>query len=368
MNDILLNVFDETMNREKKEAKILSSGDKFNCFFRKLNDNSNIKDTVLMYYSSSLNIKQGTLIQIKNQTYIALNCETIENDVYKKSAMVHTNGTINTNNFLVEELPFYGGNINDATEDTGNNLSIIGGNIEIITEDNFKSRKLEINDEFNEWGRTWRITNIFYIDGFCHLVVEVTNDKEIERTYHLEIPNLTITNVSPGDSANIKSSAYVNDTIINATITYKSSNEKVATVTNDGIVEFLADGQVFFTILWEEQNISKNTPIITVMSAATDDNVSLYVQSLPEICFDFEEDIDYYVLKGGIKVSDIPVYARVEGLSDAFLKKINVDIKEKIITIIVSGSVMLDKEFDLIIYNNNYNIEHRQSIKVTSLF
>ena len=133
-------------------------------------------------------------------------------------------------------------------------------------------------------------------------------------------------------------------------------------------MEFLADGQVFFTILWEEQNISKNTPIITVMSAATDDNVSLYVQSLPEICFDFEEDIDYYVLKGGIKTSDIPVYARVEGLSDAFLKKINVDIKEKIITIIVSGSVMLDKEFDLIIYNDDYNIEHRQSIKVTSLF
>ena len=49
MNNILTRVFDETMQREGRTISTVTSGESFQCFFRRNNDNTNSKDTMIMY-------------------------------------------------------------------------------------------------------------------------------------------------------------------------------------------------------------------------------------------------------------------------------------------------------------------------------
>ena len=96
MNNILTRVFDETLQREGRTISTVTSGESFECFFRRNNDNTNSKDTMIMYYRCGSPVNAGTLLSYAGNTYIALNKETAENDVYFKSAIIKTNGTINT--------------------------------------------------------------------------------------------------------------------------------------------------------------------------------------------------------------------------------------------------------------------------------
>lgn len=164
------------MSREHKTVTVCETGEQFECFFRKNNDNINYRDTMIMFYDVDSPVEVGTLLLYGGNIYLTLNKETAENDVYFKSAVIRTNGEINTHSLSVVGLAFYGDSVNGATPTDSTNLNLINGNIEVMTEDNALSRALEVGDLFNEWGRTWKIANLFFIDGICHIVLEITAD------------------------------------------------------------------------------------------------------------------------------------------------------------------------------------------------
>lgn len=370
----LLNVFNDTLRREGKEVKAITADQTFKCFFRRSNDNLNERDSMIMFYAVDAPVNAGSLIEYNGNVYMLLNKETAENEIYYKSAIAKTMGKINTHSLSVLDLAFYGININNATAQADNNLSMIDGNVEVLTEDCDKSRKLVINDVFNEWGRTWQINNLFYIDGICHVILELIADSTPTYDYQLTLTELASVNVAPGDVDILKATATINDTSVDATIEYHSTNTDVATIDASGNIEYLSDGEVQFSATWIEQNIVATTDVVVVASAPVSEDVSIYVQSLPEICYDFEETLTYYAIKGGTRDDTIPVKFKVENISvtnnyDSYLKRITItDNGDNTIELAVNGSQMLGKTFDLVAYNEEYAVEHRQNIKVTSLF
>lgn len=373
--NILNDMFAQSMKREHKIVTVCETGEQFECFFRKNNDNINRRDTMIMYYDVNAPVKVGSLLAYGDNTYLTLNKETAENEVYFKSAIIRTNGVINTHSLSVVGLPFYGDDVNNSNSTGNNYLTIIDGNIDVMTEDNELSRALKIDDLFNEWGRTWQITNLFYIDGICHIVLKVHANVKPTYTYSLVISNLLSLNVAPEDTDSITATAYCNDIeMTNATITYSSSNDEVSTIDSNGNITYLADGEVYFMAQWKEQEITEQTEAVTVLSAPVDDSVTIYVQELDEICYDFPETLNYYAMSGGVRDDSIPVSFKIENISvtsnyNTYLKKITVtDNGDGTIELSVDGSVMRDKTFDLVAYNDEYGVENRQNIKVVSLF
>lgn len=373
--NILSDIFQQSMQREHKTVTIRGTGEQFECFFRKSNDNINRRDTMTMFYDVDAPVEVGALLLYGGNTYLTLNKETAENDVYFKSAIIRTNGVINTHSLSVVGLPFYGDNVNNATATNTTNFNLIDGNIEVMTEDNDISRALKVDDLFNEWGRTWKISNLFYIDGICHIVLEVNVNVTPTYNYSVVLSTLASYNVVPEDTASISATAYCNETeMIKASIVYSSSNNEVATIDSNGNISYLADGEVYFTATWQEQNISQSTETVTVASTPADDSVSIYVERLEEICYDFPETLRYYAIRGGARDDTIPVSFKIENINvtnnyNTYLKKITItDNGDNTIELSVSGSVMRSKTFDLVAYNEEYEVENRQNIKVVSLF
>ncbi len=58
-------------------------------------------------------------------------------------------------------------------------MSAISGNMEFITEFNKLSQKIQVNDTFNEFGRTFKVDNMYYKDGILYLVTKVTLDEKL---------------------------------------------------------------------------------------------------------------------------------------------------------------------------------------------
>lgn len=373
MNRTLNYIFDDTMKREGKRATLLYGGEEFICFFRRNNDNQNIKDTMTMYYRVDSPVYTGSLLKFDRFNYLVLNKETAENDVYYKSALIRCNGTINTHSLSVVGLPIYGVKVNNAKAEQTTYYAVIDGNIEVKTQDCEESRALRIDDQFNEYGRTWLITNIYYIDGICHLMCEVKADITPTYEYTLEISSLDSVNVIPHESARITATAYINgNKADNATITYISSDIDVATIDDNGVIDYRRDGEVTFTAIWLEQNIRETTPTVTVATAPTNYDYEIFVTPIDEICFEFPETLTYYMTFGGVRNDEIPICFRIDNpnnLSSAQLKHIKITDKgNHTIEVNIDSSNLLGKEFELVAYNDEYETENRQTIKVTSLF
>lgn len=374
MYNVLSDIFEETMRRECHTAATFTTGEKFECFFRRNNDNLNEHDTMVMYYRVDAPVQAGTLISFDGFTFLALNRETVENDVYYKSSIVRTNGVANTHSFSVVGLPFYSNTINNVTATNGTNLSIIDGNAEVLTEDSAASRALAINDLFNEWGRTWKITNLFYIDGICHIVMEVNGNVEPTYRYKVVLSSLMSLHVNKGDTDTLTATAYINDEVTNAKIEYSSSNNEVATIDNSGNIEYLAEGKVTFTATWTEQDVSATTDTVTIQSEPVDEDISIYMEKIEEIFRGLESEFVCYTLKGGARDDSIPVTIKAENVSgvsnqEAYLAYIKITNKgDGKFEVKVDNSNMTYKTFELVATVDGYEASTRRTVKVVPFF
>lgn len=173
--------FNETMKREGRT--ITCHGNEIKCFFRKNPEEMSIRDSIILYYDKNAAIDCGNIYQYRDCNYLIMNKETAENDIYCKSHAVRCNGFIRNLTTEMEKTYIYcSGLLNTlAAQDTF--LSIIDGNAVFQTEANEESRKAQINDKFNQFGRSWQIQNIYEIDGILHLSCQIVED--VEEVYML---------------------------------------------------------------------------------------------------------------------------------------------------------------------------------------
>ena len=172
----LENVFHATLDREGRKITAVTSGQTFPAFMRREDDNNTVEDRIKIFYGVDAPVNQGSIIAYGNKNYILVNRETEENDCYYKSFAVACNAVITLNDGLIIGVPAYSADMQRELEWSGQVITIIQGNMEFWCENNAITRQFKVNDEFCEFGRTFKITNVYYKDGIVHLVSEVTRE------------------------------------------------------------------------------------------------------------------------------------------------------------------------------------------------
>ena len=256
--------YKRTMEREGKILTTYTGGTEFKAFFRINNDNENQRETIVIYYDVTAPVRPGTLVMYGYGVYLALNRETVENDVYYKSTLVKCNGVYNENSGAVMNIPFYSDNMKYSVSVGNNTITMLNGNIEIITEENSLSKKIAIDQKFNEFGRTFNVCNLYSMDGILHIIAEVYSNMTPTYTYSVVIDGTPTTSLKTGETVQLTATTYMGETITTgATLDWTSSDNTIATVDGTGLVTCVSEGTATITCTWVEQDV-KGTATINI--------------------------------------------------------------------------------------------------------
>ena len=259
--------YKRTMEREGKILTTYTGGAEFKAFFRINNDNEKQRETIVIYYDVTAPVRPGTLVMYGYGVYLALNRETVENDVYYKSTLVKCNGVYNDNSGAVMNIPFYSDNMKSSVSVGNSTITMLNGNIEIITEENSLSKKIKIDQKFNEFGRTFKVCNLYSMDGILHIIAEVYSDMTPTYTYSVVIDGTPITSLKTGETVQFTATTYMGETITTgATLDWTSSDNTIATVDGTGLVTCVSEGTAMITCTWVEQDV-KGTASINVSNS-----------------------------------------------------------------------------------------------------
>lgn len=235
MYNTAYSAFSDALKREGKVITAYSDNASYNVIFRKNNDTNQLKNRLTIFYSADCGIHAGQMLTYGNKHFLVLNQETPESDIYFKSNLIETNAIIhmilNSNEI---NMPVYAYDIADGLGQINNVMSVISGNIHIIAEPNSITKLLEINNQFDSCGRHWKINNIIVKDNIINLYCEV-----IATTPHTYTVTITANDsYHRGESAQLTAVAKQDDTVVNASLVWTSSNTSLATVDNTGLVNF----------------------------------------------------------------------------------------------------------------------------------
>lgn len=257
--------FERTMKREGKIIQTYTGGTEFRAFFRTRDEHENQRETIIMYYDVTAPVRPGTLVMVGYGVFLALNRETTENDIYYKSVMVKCNGIFNENTGIVHNVPFYCSNMKSSVSVGNNVISMLNGNLELITEENSLSKQIDICQTFNEFGRTFEVTNKYTMDGIVHLIAEVRAGQKADFVYTIQIDGLFNSSVPVNSVIQLEATPYVNDNpTTGATLEWKSSDNSIATVDGTGKISGISEGEAQITIVWVEKNVSETINITVV--------------------------------------------------------------------------------------------------------
>ena len=274
----LESVFESTMGREGRILTTYSSGAEFRAFFRIKNDYENQRETITIYYDVTAPVHSGTLIMIENEVFLALNKETVENDVYYKSTLIKCNGVYNENKGVIFNIPFYSDNVKASLAIGNNVITTLNGNVELLTEENSLSKQIEIDQYFNEFGRTFKVTNKYSIDGILHVIGEVEADQEPVAVYDIKIDGMPSAYVKPDSTIQLSAAPYINGSATTgATFDWTSSDNFVAIVDDTGKITTLSNGTAKITVTWIEKDISESIYITVANENVTSELTYKYI-------------------------------------------------------------------------------------------
>lgn len=267
MYDVLTSQFNEALTREGNTVTDSTGTTSYRCLFRKNSDKNSSDNRLTIFYPVSESIEQGQLLKYKGRYFLALNQETDENDTYYKSDLLQVNTSIHTivvadasNNTAYELfLQAYAEDLSSVGLYGDSQISIVGGNISFIVQDNADSRKLKIDATFTALGGTWKIVNLYFKSGLGYVFTERTADAISSPVYAVTVTGSD--SVTMEDVTQLVATATITDgstttTILNPTIDWSCSNTSLATVSNTGLITGVAEGNVVITANWAEHDVS----------------------------------------------------------------------------------------------------------------
>lgn len=269
--------FERSMKREGKIITTYTGGTEFRAFFRTRDEHENQRETIIMYYDVTAPVRPGTLVMVGYGVFLALNRETTENDIYYKSTLIKCNGIFNENTGIVHNVPFYCSNLKSSVSVGNNVITMLNGNLELLTEENLLSKQIDIHQCFNEFGRTFKITNKYTMDGIVHLIAEVRADQKANFVYTIQIDGLLNSSVPVNSVIQLEATPYINDNpTTGATFEWVSSDNSIATVDSMGKVNCLSEGTAKITVTWKERGVSESVNIIVSSKGESISPVHIY--------------------------------------------------------------------------------------------
>lgn len=366
----LESLFEATMKREGKILTTHSSGTEFRAFFRIRNDNENQRETIVIYYDVTAPVYSGTLVMIGDSVYLALNKETVENDVYYKSTLVKCNGVFNDNDGEIYNIPFYSDNMKSSVSIGNNIVNMMNGSIELITEENILSKQIDIDMTFNEFDRTFIVTNKYSIDGITHIIAEVYANTKPKYTYNIRVEGLIDSYVEPNTTVQLTAIPYINNSIatINATFEWRSSDTSVATVDNTGKVLFLSEGEVDIIVTWVEKNIeARNT--VTVTNDENFEKWTMEIQGREDLKIGYPRTYTIITKLNNTEtyLSDVQ-YEIINSSTDIEFETVDFDANNNTLKLLVEKETMIRETFTIRAYQAEKGIEAVLNIRITSLW
>ena len=270
--DILGSVFNSVMVRELEIVTDYWTQKKYRIFARSNKNTNEQNSKSQFYYYADEGISEGSLIEINRKTYLALNQATVENTLYKKSDLFECNIVIDTfSNGHELEIPGFSYYLTSVFGNDYPQVSVVSGNMQVITIDNDKSRSIKVNSRFNALGAEWRIEDRVSRNGLIHFYIS----KQAETPppdRELEILSRPEYEIGKSEYINVwakrkESSSNSWSTVHNATILWESSNSSVVSFDDEGFAYFKNVGTATITAIWKEHNIIDSADIAVVAEA-----------------------------------------------------------------------------------------------------
>lgn len=366
--DTLQRQFNDALKREGKTITTYYNRDTVPCLFRINEDGNNEADRVRIFYPISSPITSGQLIEYRNRIYLVLNQETAENDIYYKSSIVQTNAELKwTKDGIVYKMPCYAGDLISPMPTDGTVLSVIDGNIQILTEDTARSRLLTLNTVLETMGGVYKVSNYLYKTGFAYKYIERTAGTITPPVYVIDIVGNTQFDIVETQSATLTVTTTIDgEPKANPTVTWTSSNESVATV-SDEVVTFLSVGSVTITATWEEGNVS-DTIDITVTDSTPVANYTIQVTHAgqPTLYVGGSNKIIYIKpYLDGVETNAIPVSYEIIGkLSGMFATETYDPALYKLTLKAALVTANIGKKFTVRGYNTEYGVEGTKEFEI----
>lgn len=255
--------FSDALKREKKFVTTYYNNETVPCLFRRLEDNKNTTNYIQIFYSVDSPIKQGQIITYGGKNFITLNQETVENNVYYKSSLIECNTTLEiVVNQRMQHIPCYAGDLLSPGLVVSNTISVVDGNIELITESTDDVNAIKFDTAFKILGGTYEIINRYIKSGLTYLYVQRTTSIpekepvfEVELTSDAQYEMDTTTTLTPVATID----GVLDD---DAIFTWSSSDKTIATVDEDGLVTFIGAGNVTITV--EYNGVTDRVHILVV--------------------------------------------------------------------------------------------------------
>ena len=362
--------FYDYLQREGNTVRDYWTDEEYRCFFRRNKDTNQTNDNVSLYYPVGNGIRPGSLINHYGKTYLILNQESLENRVYHRSDGLNADIMLNTYNKETHEdisLPCFAYDLTSITPNEGDMMSVINGNVELMTGDNEMSRKLGINCEFYAMGNWYVVESINFKTGIARIGASIIVAPSDPVVFALEI--IADGTYTLGDGVKLEAVATADGTPIpNATLAWSSSNPDIVTITEDGNALFTGLGNCAISCYWKEHDIT-TTVYVEVVEASVELKCEIVGEDSVHTGSSTTYTAKFYQADG--KTEDttiIPVWSL--DVPTAIKNSVTITGQsEKNVTVKVSsGSALVGNSFALNLTDASEQYHGTKTIKITSWF
>lgn len=265
-------------------------------------------------------IKRGDVIDYNDNKYFVIT-ETVAPRYSKyKSIMRNTNYSIKfvIDGILHENISIIETKTLDV--DNGQVISMPTGKIMVTLQENEITNNIQIDQRFIKMGSPWKIVGIDkskkgLIRLTCDIDVFLPGDdveNEIANADQLIIYVVDITNndgtINLGDTLQLNVVVTANGEVVAETILFESSNETVATVSTNGLVTTLSEGNVTITARLEKDTNVFDVIQLTI-AEAIGDNFSIVIDGSAEIKYDQTQTYTVTVYNNAQQVNETVTFA-----------------------------------------------------------
>lgn len=239
--------FDVTMNREKiTVADFFNSDIKYDVFFRRNQRSTTPQGKVRFFYAQSTPIDIGTIFILNGSNFIVTSKDGIESNIYFTSLAVKCDTT-----FVVQSENKYIDVPMSVVSDKwtvahGSVFSMVNGAVAMFTQDNSVARDIAVDNKYYAFGGYYKVGNTFFNNGLAYFYLErQTMPQDNYKTVYIGATTLDM-----NDSTTYQLTYVVTNNgnvVDNPSITYSSSDETVATVSDTGLMTLLKEGTVEIT-------------------------------------------------------------------------------------------------------------------------
>lgn len=239
--------FDMTMNREKiTVADFFNSDTKYDVFFRRNQRSTTPQGKVRFFYAQSTPIDIGTIFVLNGSNFIVTSKDGIESNIYFTSLAVKCDTT-----FVVQSENKYIDVPMSVVSDKwtvahGSVFSMVNGAVVMFTQDNPIARGIAVDNKYYAFGGYYKVGNTFFNNGLAYFYME--RQTMPQDNYKTVYTGVTTLDMNESTTYQLTYVVTNNGNVVdNPSITYSSSDETVATVSDTGLMTLLKEGTVEIT-------------------------------------------------------------------------------------------------------------------------